>query len=268
MRERVSVIGAYNGATASTAVFIADDDTRGLHVSPTQLTVAERDNPDTDIKENQAAFAVRLLTEPTGDVEIGIGFATAARHGRHVELSTYDLRFTPSDWHKTQWVTLTYSDPDRIDDGESRGGEIRLQMRQTGTDYDTVPDSKVSVRITDKDLPATGVELSVDTDPRPGIQTGIDEDGGAKQVTVTATFTNGAVFTVDRTFQISVGQASDSARKGLDYASVNDFPIRIESFTASGSGTFTLTPTDDAVDEADETISVLGAREGFTVTPA
>ncbi|MXY04924.1 MAG: hypothetical protein F4Y55_03555, partial [Gammaproteobacteria bacterium] len=268
MRERVSVIGSYIGAKASTAVFITDNDSRGIHVSPTQLTVAERDNPDTDIKENQAAFGVRLRTEPTGDVEIAVGFRVAARDGRHVELSTYDLRFTPSDWHKTQWVTLTYSDPDRIDDGESRGGEIRLQMRQTGTDYDTVPDSKVSVRITDKDLPATGVELSVDTDPRPGIQTGIDEDGGAKQVTVTATFTNGAVFTVDRTFQISVGQASDSARKGLDYASVNDFPIRIESFIASGSATFTLTPTDDAFHETDETISVLGAREGFTVTPA
>ncbi|MXX06289.1 MAG: hypothetical protein F4Z71_05960, partial [Gammaproteobacteria bacterium] len=268
MRERVSVIGSYIGAKASTAVFITDNDSRGIHVSPTQLTVAERDNPDTTLKENQAVFGVRLLTEPTGDVEIGIGFHVASRDWRQVELSAYELQFTPLDWHKTQWVTFTYSDPDPIDDGETRGGRIDLGVRQTGTDYDRLDERYVPVRITDQDLPATGIELSVDTDPMPGLQTGIDEDGGARQVTVTATYTGGAIFTSGGSYEFSIGKTSDTAQKNVDYTSAGRIAIAIPALAASGSSAFTLTPTDDSFAEDDETITVHGALTDFTVTPA
>ena len=54
----------------------------------------------------------------------------------------------------------------------------------------------------------------------------------------------------------------------MDFAAVSAFDIEIAAGAASGSGTFTLTPTDDAVDETDETITVSGASGSLTVKAA
>ena len=59
-----------------------------------------------------------------------------------------------------------------------------------------------------------------------------------------------------------------SATSGTDYAAVSNFTVTIPKETASGSGTFTLTPTQDSLAEGDETIDVTGAADGFTVTKA
>ena len=65
---------------------------------------------------------------------------------------------------------------------------------------------------------------------------------------------------------VSVG--GGTATSGTDYAAVSDFTVTIPQETASGTGTFTLTPTQDAIAEGDETIDVTGAADGFTVTKA
>ena len=59
-----------------------------------------------------------------------------------------------------------------------------------------------------------------------------------------------------------------TATSGTDYAEVSDFTVTIPRESASGSGTFTLTPTQDDIAEGDETIDITGAADGFTVTKA
>ena len=54
----------------------------------------------------------------------------------------------------------------------------------------------------------------------------------------------------------------------VDYASVPGFDIEIAAGDASGTETFTLTPTNNAVDENDETITVYGASGSLTVSSA
>ena len=44
--------------------------------------------------------------------------------------------------------------------------------------------------------------------------------------------------------------------------------MTIPKETASGTGTFTLTPTNDSIAEGDESIDVTGTADGFTVTKA
>ena len=65
---------------------------------------------------------------------------------------------------------------------------------------------------------------------------------------------------------VAVGKAGDSATEGTDYATVSDFTVTIGAGATSGTGTFTLTPTQDIVAEGDETISVGGTATGLTVT--
>ena len=67
---------------------------------------------------------------------------------------------------------------------------------------------------------------------------------------------------------VAVGDTGDSATEGTDYATVSNFTVTIGANATSGTGTFTLTPTQDLLVEGDETISVKGTATGLTVTGA
>ena len=73
------------------------------------------------------------------------------------------------------------------------------------------------------------------------------ENGGAKTVTVTATVTSSTRFATDKTVVVSV--AGSNTASAVDFAAVSDFNVTIAAGAASGSATFTLTPTNDVVDE-------------------
>ena len=49
---------------------------------------------------------------------------------------------------------------------------------------------------------------------------------------------------------------------------MENFKLTIAATESSGTGTFTLTPTQDSVSEDDETIDVTGTAGGITVTKA
>ena len=65
-----------------------------------------------------------------------------------------------------------------------------------------------------------------------------------------------------------MGDGGDSATEGTDYATVSDFTVTIGANATSGTGTFTLTPTQDVLGEGDESIQVGGTATGLTVTAA
>ena len=78
---------------------------------------------------------------------------------------------------------------------------------------------------------------------------------------------NGSTRYVDaKTVTVSVG--SGTAISGTDFDAVSNFDITIAAAGASQTGTFDLTPTDDALHEEDETIEVTGTSGALTVTPA
>ena len=95
----------------------------------------------------------------------------------------------------------------------------------------------------------------------------VAEGASATTVTVTATYPDSATFS--EATKVAIAIADGTATRGTDFAGVADFEIEILAGQSSRTGTFTLTPVDDALDEGDgETVVVAGAVAGFRVTPA
>ena len=130
-----------------------------------------------------------------------------------------------------------------------------------------ISDAQATGTITDDDAAPSGITLSVDTNgSTSGTPSTVAEDAGATVVTVTATV-NGETRYVDaKTVAVSV--ADGTAASPADYAAVSGFNITIAAGAASHTGSFTVTPVDDDLDEADETIDVTGTLSGVTVADA
>ena len=112
--------------------------------------------------------------------------------------------------------------------------------------------NSVTITLTDDDGAAT-IRLSVNP-------TSVTEGGGAKTVTVTAT--SSGTFAAAQVLPIKVtGSGTDGA---VDFAAVSDFNLTLAANATSGTATFTLTPTDDKVDESDETVTVSSTHASVT----
>ena len=114
--------------------------------------------------------------------------------------------------------------------------------------------------VTDDDTASTAVTLSVN-------DTEVAEDSSSgEQIEVTATL-DGA--TRGTATDVTVTVAGGTATAGDDFTAVDDVPVTIAAGEASGTGTFTLTPVNDDVDEADETVTVSATTtSGLTVNPS
>ena len=124
-----------------------------------------------------------------------------------------------------------------------------------------------SLTLTDDDSAAT-TELDDSDDPVINLSVNpatVAEDAGATAVTVTAAFSPATTYDTDTPVTVSVGDSTDSATSGTDYAAVANFTVTIAAGQTSGSASFTLTPTDDTLVEGNETITVSGTATGLTV---
>ena len=111
-----------------------------------------------------------------------------------------------------------------------------------------------SLTLTDDETASTGLTLSVNP-------ASVGEADSATAVVVTAALHGGARGEATAV-TVAVGDGTDSATEGTDYATVSDFTVTIGAGATSGTGTFTLTPTQDLLAEGDETISVGGDGDG------
>ena len=94
----------------------------------------------------------------------------------------------------------------------------------------------------------------------------VAEGDGATEITVTATV-DGTIRFAGAT-AVTVSVAGSGTATAVDFAAVSDFDVTIAAEARSKTGTFTLTPTDDAVDETDETVTVSGSSGSLTVNSA
>ena len=120
----------------------------------------------------------------------------------------------------------------------------------------------VTTTITDDDDAPSGIVLSASP-------SSLGEDDGATSITVTATLSGGTTRTSATV--VTIGTLAGSATKDTDYAATTLASITIPANKASGSGTLTITPTDDTVVEGDETITIPGTtttQVGLTVSSA
>ena len=226
-------------APANLTLTLEDDDTAGVRVSATALTVTEQDTTGD-------SYTVVLDTEPTHDVTVTVG----GHAGTDVSLSSSTLTFTTSNWDRAQTVTVTaLNDDDTADDA------VTLTHAATSTDgnYSGIAIAGVAVTVTDNDTTTPTVTLVLS-------DASIGENGGVSTVTATVSPASAAAFTV------TVAAAAVSPAVAADFRlSANPVLSFAENATTS-TGEVTITGVDDDVDAADKTVTVSGTVSATSVT--
>ena len=249
--ETIDVTGSATDFTVTKAeMTLTDDDTASgsitLTVSPT--SVGEDDDATTVTVTATLDGSVTLLTATTVTVSVGGGSATSGTD--YTAVSNFTVTIPRETASGTGTFTLTPTQ-DTIAEGDET-----IDVTGSATDF-TV--TKAEVTLTDDETAPGSITLTVSP-------ASVSEDDGATTVTVTATL--GGSATLPDATEVTVSVGGGSATSGTDYTAVSNFTVTIPKESASETGTFTLTPTNDSLAEGEETIDVTGTATGFTVTGA
>ena len=223
---------------------ITDDDTRGVTVTPTELTVNE---------DSSKTYEVVLTSEPIATVTV------TATSDADVRVSPPSLSFGTGNWDRPQRVTVTAQDETDPTDTDDETATITHTV--SGGDYAGETATNVAVTVEDDEAESDEVVLTVNRET-------VAEGAGRTTVTVTGTL-NGAPRT-DET-AVSVEVTPGTATQGTDFTvDPTTFTLTIPANAKSGTAPFALTPQNDTMDEPDETVTVSGSTTavGLTVTPA
>ena len=212
--------GDYEGVPAADVeVSIIEDDTPGVAVSETALTIPEGDSQ---------SYIVVLDTEPAADVMVVV----AVPEDAEVAVDETALTFTAANWNTPQTVAVTAAhDDDAIDDDP-----VTLTHTVSGGDYEGVAASEVTVTITEDDTPALTIADANAT-----------EGDGQITFTVRLNVASSLAVTVDWT------TTDGTATQGADYAETTG-TLTFDALETEQ--TITVPLLDDALDEADETFTI------------
>ncbi|MXX29330.1 MAG: hypothetical protein F4Z45_06410, partial [Gammaproteobacteria bacterium] len=233
-------------APANVTLAIEDNDERGVTISESALTLAEASGSDT--------YDVVLTSEPTANVVINVASSDTGA----AKVSPNKLTFAPADWDDPQTVTVTAVNDTVDNPNDQRAATISHSVAAGTSDYAGVSADSVAVTVTDDDLAPGGIALSVSP-------ASVSESAGATTVTVTATVAGETAYAEDKTVSVTVGETDDSAVSGEDYVAVTGFSITIAKGAMSASEDFSLNPTQDSLDEINETLTVAGTESGGAV---
>ena len=192
--------------------------------------------------------ALRAANVPTSAFTV-TGATTRSVTGFLVSGATVQLTLNVPVLHGESGVEVDYTAPSRDALADAAGNKVASF------------EDRAVANATPATTLSTSIGLSLDT-------ASITEGGGAKTVTVTGML-NRATRPSDTTVTIEVGPGSDTATEGTDYATVDDLTLTIPAYATSGTASFTLTPTNDRIDELGESLTVSGSTtvSGLSVTP-
>ena len=246
MDERIDVRGTSSLEVRAAALILVDDDdppaSITLSVDPERVLEGAGATPVTVT----ASLDGSVRTEDTA-VTVSVSGSGAAGVVGFASVAAFDVTIPAGAAQGTGTFTVTPED-DAVDEMDERidvRGTSSLEVRAA------------ALILADDDAPSTTIVLSLD-------RTQVAEDAGATPVTVTATLGQSAR-TEDTVVMVSV---SGSGAPGVvDFGAVEAFEVTIPAAASSGTGTFTVTPEDDAVDEMDERVDVRG-ESTLVVQPA
>ena len=234
----------------------------GLTVTNTEVTLTDDDGSaavtvdDASANEGDSiTFTVTLDKAVQGGLTVTPSFSGGTATSTDYTANTTALTFAGTA-SETQTFKVATTEDAVIEGNET----FTVGLAVSGTSAPVTDTDTATGTITNDDAASTGITISVSPST-------VAENDTATTVTVTATL-NDAVRSGATPVTVAVGATGDAATEGTDYAAVADFTVTIPDGETSGDATFTLTPTDDAVVEGDETLSVSGTTTvtGLTVT--
>ena len=238
--------------------------TSDLPVTPTAVTLVDDDEVSTRIL---LFLAVDPPRASEGDGEVRVTVTAALDKGVRPEESRITVSVSGS------------GDPDAVDFAAVPDFEIVIpaNARNGTATFTVVPEDDLIVEA-DETLTISGVsglpvapatmELLDDDEASTRILLSavperVSEGDGPTPVTVTATLDRALRQTAT---PVTVSVAGSGDPDAADFLAVPDFALTIPANAASGTGTFTLTPEDDAAVEVDEQVTVRGTSD-LPVTP-
>ena len=232
---RHSASGAdYGGVRAlPLAVEVREDDTRGVTISSESVQFREG---------GRETYTVVLDTQPTGTVTIRPALAPGS--DSDVRVSPSALGFSTSNWKTPKTVTVSAGQ-----DADSDQDSATVEHAVSGADYGAaaVPAERVSVTVTDDDVPSTEVVLKLSTDT-------LREGGGRTQVTVTGEL-DAAPRNAVTAVTLDLEGVAGGAQEGADFAAITPVTLTIAAGRTSATARVPVTPVNDDIDE--------GAGEGL-----
>ena len=250
-----SQISLKNGASSAQATIAASD--------PITINISGPSSVDEgDVTSSYTVSLSPSGVKPTADLTVS--YATAdgtATAGTDYTAKSDTLTFTNTAAGSQTFTVETTEDA--IDEGTGETFTVTISSPSGGGGAGpSLGTTSVSTTISDDDDAPTGITLSASP-------SSLGEDDGATSVTVTATLNGGTTRTSATV--VTIGTLAGSATKGTDYTATSLASITIPANTATGTGTITITPTDDEVVEGDETITVPGTtatQVGLAVSSA
>ena len=211
----------YQGIRADTVtVTVEDDDTQGITLSKTELTVVEGQTGE---------YTVKLDTQPTDEVTIAINPPVLS----DVNVEPSEITFTADNWSTEQTVTVS-ADHDSDDEDDN----AVLTHTARGADY-----AGLSV----------GLQVTVDDDAPASLTVsfGADRYAAAEGGSVTVTVNLDA--DPERTVVIPVTHTPRAGATGADYSGV---PATVTFDSGDTSKTFSFRAAADTVDDDDEEVLI------------
>ncbi|MDE2759347.1 MAG: hypothetical protein OXH90_03490 [Paracoccaceae bacterium] len=243
----LTATGLQGGATGSRTddgqITITDDDTEGVTVSTTSMTLQEIDDASTTgTAENVGTYTIVLDSQPTADVVINL----AIPDGAPFTAEPTTLTFTPTGdtiWNTAQTVTLTAINDDIDNIGDQRQATITHTLVPGSSNYTNVMVDNVTITVTDDDVAASY-----------SINDASATEGQAISFTVNRGGATGASSTV------SWNTSNDG--DGDHPASTSDYTPQPTAQTLSfaigeTSKTLTVQTSQDQIDEENETFLVI-----------
>ena len=241
----VDTSGNSCGTKCEVTVTITDDDTAGVTVSKTALTVTEQDTTGD-------SYTVVLDSQPTADVTITIG----GHSGTDVTAAPSPLTFTPMNWATARTVTVTAAD-----DIDTATDTVTLTHTATSTDpdYDAVAAS-VTVTVNDNDttntaptFPSSTAARSVDENTAAGQNVGAvltATDSDSDTLTYTLEGTDAASFDLVTTTD-PAAQLRTKTGVTYNHEAKSTYTVVVKADDGNGgTDTVTVTITVTDVDEA------------------
>ena len=257
--ESVSVTGSTSDSHSVTAASfkINDDDATpgSIGLTLSDSSVDEGDAATTITVTATVSGSTRFAADKAITVAVGASGDTAAEGTDYSTVNDFTITLSAG----SASVTGTFSvDPtqDTLDEGTDESVSV------TGSTSDSHSVTAASFKINDDDATPGSIGLTLS-------DSSVDEGDAATTITVTATVSGNTRFAADKAITVAVGASGDTAAEGTDYSTVNDFTITLSAGSASVTGTFSVNPTQDTIDEgADESVTVSGTSTGLTINPA
>ena len=251
--------GGYDGITAgNVTVTVTDDDTAGVKLSESSLTLQEGED---------GTYTVMLDTQPAGDVTVTV----SGHSGTDLSVDVTELTFTTTNWSTAQTVTVTAEH-----DGDSANeAQVTLAHTVASTDdstYNGISAGSVTVDVTDDDTDGVTVnptELTVTEGLTAEYTVVLDtQPAGNVTVTINDPTDNTDVTTDPASLTFTTSNWDTAQTVTVRAAQDNDADDETATVTHEVTGYGSVTAADVDVtleDDAPETVTVSYEESSYTV---